>query len=96
MPIGRFLCGIAALIWDPATDQYLLLRRAESKDFGARSWECPTGRVDQGESFTAAVQATCRIGSPSCAEQMPPCHGYLPATWKRYCSASGPCSRSTL
>ena len=55
MPIGRFLCGIAALIWDPATDKYLLLRRAESKDFGARLWECPTGRLDQGESFTAAV-----------------------------------------
>lgn len=55
MPIGRFLCGIAALIWRPDTDQYLLLRRAESKDFGARAWECPTGRVDQGESFTDAV-----------------------------------------
>jgi 8-oxo-dGTP pyrophosphatase MutT (NUDIX family) len=55
MPIGRFLCGIAALIWDPATGEYLLLRRAESKDFGARAWECPTGRVDQGESFTDAL-----------------------------------------
>jgi 8-oxo-dGTP pyrophosphatase MutT (NUDIX family) len=55
MPIGRFLCGIAALIWDPETECYLLLRRAASKDFAARSWECPTGRVDQGESFTAAV-----------------------------------------
>jgi 8-oxo-dGTP pyrophosphatase MutT (NUDIX family) len=55
MPIGRFLCGIAALIWDPETECYLLLRRAASKDFAARAWECPTGRVDQGESFTAAV-----------------------------------------
>jgi 8-oxo-dGTP diphosphatase len=55
MPIGRFLCGIAALIWDPATDKYLLLRRSLSKDFAARSWECPTGRVDQGESFTTAL-----------------------------------------
>ena len=60
MPIGRFLCGIAALIWDPATDKYLLLRRAESKDFGARLWECPTGRVDQGESFTDAVHREVR------------------------------------
>lgn len=60
MPIGRFLCGIAALIWDPATNKYLLLRRAESKDFGARAWECPTGRVDQGESFTAAVHREVR------------------------------------
>ena len=60
MPIGRFLCGIAALIWDPATDKYLLLRRAASKDFGARAWECPTGRVDQGESFTAALHREVR------------------------------------
>ena len=60
MPIGRFLCGIAALIWDPATDQYLLLRRSASKDFGARAWECPTGRVDQGESFTAALHREVR------------------------------------
>jgi 8-oxo-dGTP diphosphatase len=60
MPIGRFLCGIAALIWDPATDKYLLLRRADSKDFGARHWECPTGRVDQGESFTEALHREVR------------------------------------
>ena len=60
MPIGRFLCGIAALIWDPATGQYLLLRRAASKDFGARAWECPTGRLDQGESFTAALHREVR------------------------------------
>ena len=60
MPIGRFLCGIAALIWDPATDKYLLLRRADSKDFGAGAWECPTGRVDQGESFTEAMHREVR------------------------------------
>ena len=60
MPIGRFLCGIAALIWDPATDKYLLLRRADSKDFGAGAWECPTGRVDQGESYTDAVHREVR------------------------------------
>jgi len=60
MPIGRFLCGVAALIWDPGTDKYLLLRRAASKDFEARAWECPTGRVDQGESFTDAVHREVR------------------------------------
>jgi 8-oxo-dGTP pyrophosphatase MutT (NUDIX family) len=60
MPIGRFLCGIAALIWDPATGKYLLLRRSLSKDFAADSWECPTGRVDQGESFTAALHREVR------------------------------------
>jgi 8-oxo-dGTP diphosphatase len=60
MPIGRFLCGIAALIWDPATGRYLLLRRAESKDFARGAWECPTGRLDQGESFTAALHREVR------------------------------------
>jgi 8-oxo-dGTP pyrophosphatase MutT (NUDIX family) len=55
MTIGRFLGGIAALIWNPETGQYLLLQRAGSKDFAANSWECVTGRVDQGESFGAAL-----------------------------------------
>ncbi|NJN55210.1 MAG: hypothetical protein HC804_10900, partial [Anaerolineae bacterium] len=50
MSIGRFLGGIAALIWNPTNESYLLLCRADSKDFGAGSWECVTGRVDQGES----------------------------------------------
>lgn len=56
MTVGHFLAGIAALIWRPDTGQYLLLRRAGSKDFGAGQWECPTGRVDQGESFGAALR----------------------------------------
>jgi 8-oxo-dGTP diphosphatase len=60
MPIGRFLCGIAALIWDPATDQYLLLRRSAHKDYGAGAWECVTGHVDQGESFSQAVYREVR------------------------------------
>lgn len=55
MQPGHFLGGIAALIWNPANDKYLLLRRAASKDFGAGSWECVTGRVDQGESFSQAI-----------------------------------------
>lgn len=56
MSIGHFLAGIAALIYNPTTAQYLLLRRAGSKDFGAGAWECVTGRVDQGESFSQAFQ----------------------------------------
>jgi 8-oxo-dGTP diphosphatase len=51
MPVGRFLVGVAALIHDPGTGRYLLLRRSAAKDVGAGSWECPTGRVDQGESI---------------------------------------------
>ena len=53
--IGHFLAGIGALIWEPGTDTYLLLRRAAHKDFGAGNWECVTGRVDQGESFEQAL-----------------------------------------
>jgi 8-oxo-dGTP diphosphatase len=55
MPIGRFLGGIAALIQDPQTQKYILLRRPENRDIGAGTWECVTGRVDQGESFEAAL-----------------------------------------
>lgn len=58
--IGRFICGIAALIFDPVTERYLLLRRAADKDAGAGEWECVTGRVDQGESFEAAVHREVR------------------------------------
>jgi 8-oxo-dGTP diphosphatase len=60
MNVGRFLAGIAALIWDPEQDRYLLLRRAAGKDFGAGGWECPTGRLDQGEGFTAALHREVR------------------------------------
>lgn len=51
MPVGHFLVGIAALIYDPASHKYLLLKRADTKDVGAGQWECPTGRVDQGEGI---------------------------------------------
>ena len=55
MPVGRFLVGIAALIYDPESEKYLLLRRSAAKDVGAGAWECPTGRVDQGESLELAL-----------------------------------------
>jgi 8-oxo-dGTP diphosphatase len=35
--------------------RYLVLQRSAQKDFGAGAWECVTGRVDQGESFTQAL-----------------------------------------
>ncbi|GAB4579115.1 MAG: hypothetical protein Fur0022_18530 [Anaerolineales bacterium] len=55
MPVGRFLGGIAALIQNPRTQKYLLLRRLDSRDYGAGAWECITGRVDQGESYEEAL-----------------------------------------
>lgn len=55
MTIGRFLCGIAALIYHAETATYLIMRRASQRDYGAGGWECVTGRVDQGESFEQAL-----------------------------------------
>ena len=60
MSIGRFYAGIAALIWSPGNEQYLLLRRSESKDYGRGIWECVTGRVDQGEGFDDALRREVR------------------------------------
>ncbi len=55
MSIGRFLGGILALVRELENGRYLLLQRASSKDVGAGTWECVTGRVDQGESFEDAL-----------------------------------------
>jgi len=60
MTIGRFYAGIAALIRARSDGRYLLLKRAASKDFGACGWECPTGRVDQGEGFEQAAHREVR------------------------------------
>jgi 8-oxo-dGTP diphosphatase len=65
MSIGRFLNGIAALIWyePPGVNQpaqYLLMRRSAQKDFLSDDWECVTGRVDQGESYTQALHREVR------------------------------------
>jgi len=53
--VGKFFAGIGALVQRPSDGRYLLLRRTEEKDFAAGAWECVTGRVDQGESYTDAV-----------------------------------------
>jgi len=60
MAIGRFYAGISALIWTPKTEQYLLLRRSEQKDYARGAWECVTGRVDQGEGFEDALRREVR------------------------------------
>ncbi len=56
MAVGRFIGGIAALIWSETDDTYLLLRRSSEKDFASGVWECVTGRVDQGEGFEEALK----------------------------------------
>lgn len=60
MSIGRFQCGVAALLYDAPTQTYLLLRRSHKRDFGSNDWEGVTGRVDQGESFEQAVYREVR------------------------------------
>jgi 8-oxo-dGTP diphosphatase len=55
MSIGRFLGGIMALVRELENGRYLILQRASSKDVGAGSWECVTGRIDQGEGFEEAL-----------------------------------------
>ena len=58
--VGHFLGGIGALIWDPTAQKYLLLRRADARDFKGGSWECVTGRVDQGEGYEQALHREVR------------------------------------
>jgi 8-oxo-dGTP diphosphatase len=53
--VGRYIAGVGALIWNPDNNTYLLLKRASIKDYGAGSWECVTGRLDQGEGFEDAL-----------------------------------------
>jgi 8-oxo-dGTP diphosphatase len=55
MSIGRFFAMVGALLWRTSDSKYLVLRRSEAKDFAGDAWECITGRVDQGESFTDAL-----------------------------------------
>jgi len=47
---------VGALIRDVRSGKYLVLRRSAEKDVGAGAWECVTGRVDQGEGFSEALQ----------------------------------------
>jgi 8-oxo-dGTP diphosphatase len=56
MTIGRFIAGISAVIWSPENERYLLLHRADHRDYGAGVWECLTGRVEQGEGFEDALR----------------------------------------
>ena len=60
MPIGRFMGMVGALIWCPSIEKYLILKRSPEKDVGQNTWECGTGRVDQGENFTTALHREVR------------------------------------
>jgi 8-oxo-dGTP pyrophosphatase MutT (NUDIX family) len=56
MTVSRFGAMVGALVWRQSDGRYLLLKRSAQKDFAAGQWECVTGRVEQGESFSAAVR----------------------------------------
>jgi len=56
MTVGRFGAMVGALVWRHSDGKYLLLQRSEQKDFATGQWECVTGRVEQGESFSEAVR----------------------------------------
>jgi 8-oxo-dGTP diphosphatase len=58
--VGRFMGMVGALIWCPSMDKYLVLKRSKDKDFAGDAWECGTGRVDQGESFSMALRREVR------------------------------------
>jgi 8-oxo-dGTP diphosphatase len=53
---GRFLGMVGGLIWCPGIEKYLILKRSADKDFAEDTWECGTGRVDQGENFSQALR----------------------------------------
>jgi len=75
MTVGRFIGGVAAVIWSREDEKYLLLRRSLDKDFAPGVWECVTGRVEQNESFvdalyrevneelSARIQPVCILGT---------------------------------
>ncbi len=60
MAVGRYIAGIAALVWSPRQDAYLLLRRSHAKDYAPGVWECVTGRLEQGEGFEDAIHREVR------------------------------------
>ncbi len=57
---GVFHASIGALVRRRSDGKYLLLQRSQDKDIGGGTWECVTGRVEQGESFSAAVRREVR------------------------------------
>jgi 8-oxo-dGTP diphosphatase len=66
MTSSRFGAMVGALVWRQSDGKYLLLQRSAQKDFAAGQWECVTGRVEQGETFSEAVrrEASEELGQP--------------------------------
>ena len=60
MAPGRFLVMVGMLVWRRSDGRYLLLRRSDSRDYGAGEWESCSGRLEQGEGFAEAVRRESR------------------------------------
>ncbi len=60
MQNGRFIGGVAGLMYCARTQRFLLLQRAPHRDFSPGVWECPAGRLQQGEGFETALHREVR------------------------------------
>ena len=66
MENGRFMGGVAGVMYCRRTRRFLLLQRAAHRDFAPGIWECPAGRLQQGEGFEGALRREMReeLGLP--------------------------------
>ena len=55
MAEGRFQAMVGVLVWRREDGKFLVLQRSAARDWAAGKWECPSGRLQQGESFIQAV-----------------------------------------
>ena len=51
-----FRAGVAAFIWRPDSDTYLLVRRSAGKNYAAGEWWLVTGTVEANEGFAGALE----------------------------------------
>jgi 8-oxo-dGTP diphosphatase len=56
MTFDRFGAMVGAFVWRKADGKYLILKRSEQRDFAAGEWECVTGKVEHGKTFSTAVR----------------------------------------
>ena len=55
MAEGRFQAMVGVLVWRQEDGKFLVLQRSPTRDWAAGKWECPSGRLQQGEGFVQAV-----------------------------------------
>jgi 8-oxo-dGTP pyrophosphatase MutT (NUDIX family) len=54
--VGRFMVAVGAIILNTDTNKVLLIKRSDYSGIADGIWEFPTGRIDQFETFDAAVR----------------------------------------